>query len=50
MQKKTDDELAKFISDGVSKDGKVMMPAYEGKLSDEKTRDLVKYVRELGKK
>lgn len=50
VQQKNDDELFKFISDGVSNQGKVSMPGYKGKISDDQIRELVKYVRELGKK
>lgn len=50
VQKKTDDELVKFISDGVKNNGKVSMPGYKGNLTEDQIRDLVKHVRELGKK
>jgi cytochrome c6 len=45
VQKMTDKELF-----DVTKDGKAKMPKYAGKLTDDQIRDLVKYVRELGKK
>jgi mono/diheme cytochrome c family protein len=45
VQKKTDKELF-----DVTKNGKEKMPKYDGKLTDDQIRDLVKYVRELGKK
>lgn len=50
VQKKTDDQLFKAIKDGVNVNGKLLMPAYNGKLTDEQIRDLAKYSRELGKK
>jgi cytochrome c553 len=50
IQKLSDDELFQKIRDGVTENGKLVMPAYKGKLSDDSIRDLVKYVRELGKK
>ena len=43
-QKLTDQELMDRI-----KNGKNKMPAYKSKLTDEQIKDLVKYVRELGK-
>ena len=39
---KSDEELAKIISDGLNK-----MPAYKGKISDGTVRDIVAYVRSL---
>ena len=50
VQKKSDDEFFKAIKDGVNSNGKFVMPAYNGKLSDDQIRDLAKYSRELGKK
>jgi len=49
VQQMSDDDLFKAISDGVSKQGKVTMPAYKGKLSDDQIHELVAHVRELGK-
>lgn len=45
VQKMTDQEL--FDS---TKNGKNKMPAYKDKLSDAQIKELVQYVRELGKK
>ena len=50
VQKKTDDQLFKAIKEGVNSSGKLVMPAYNGKLTDEQIRDLAKYSRDLGKK
>ena len=50
VQKKTDDQFFKAIKDGVNSNGKLVMPAYNGKLTDEQIRDLTKYSRELAKK
>jgi cytochrome c6 len=50
VQKMSDDDLTKSIKDGVKKDGKTVMQAYGSKLSDDQVKDLVKYVRDLGKK
>ena len=50
VQKKTDDEFLKAIREGVNSSGKLVMPAYNGKLSDVQMRDLAKYSRDLGKK
>lgn len=50
VQKKTDGELFTIVRDGVTTGGKTTMPAYKGKLNDNQINDLVKYVRELGKK
>src|SRR5579871_272114 len=50
VQKKSDGELFTIIHDGVSVGGKLTMPAYKGKITDDQIHDLVKYVRELGKK
>ena len=44
VQKLTDQELFERV-----KNGKGKMPAYKSKLTDEQIKDLVKYVRELGK-
>jgi cytochrome c6 len=45
VQKESDQELTAIIADG-----KGAMPAYKGKLSAEQVKDLVGYIRELGKK
>ena len=50
VQKKSDGELFTIVRDGVTTGGKVTMPASKGKLNDDQIHDLVKYVRELGKK
>jgi cytochrome c6 len=50
VQKKSDGELFTIIHEGVSTGGKVTMPGYKGKLTDDQIHDLVKYARELGKK
>lgn len=44
VQKQTDPELIEILRSGKNK-----MPAYKAKLSDDQIKDLVKYVRELGK-
>src|SRR5438270_14066733 len=50
VQKKSDGELFTITHEGVMREGKPTMPAYKGKLTDDQIHDLVKYVRELGKK
>jgi cytochrome c6 len=45
VQKETDAQLTEIISGGKGK-----MPAYKGKLSDSEIKDLVGYIRSLGKK
>ena len=45
VQKETDAQLAEIIGKGKGK-----MPAYEGKLKDTEVKDLVAYIRGLGKK
>ena len=45
VQKMTDAELTDIIAKGKEK-----MPAYKGKLTDDQIKQLVAYVRELGKK
>jgi mono/diheme cytochrome c family protein len=45
VQKQTDAQLTDVITKGKAK-----MPAYEGKLKDTEIKDLVAYVRGLGKK
>lgn len=45
VQKETDAQLTEIISKGKGK-----MPAYEGKLKDTEIKELVAYVRDLGKK
>ena len=45
VQKETDAQLTEIITKGKGK-----MPAYEGKLKDTEIKDLVAYVRGLGKK
>jgi mono/diheme cytochrome c family protein len=44
VQKESDDELAQIIARGKNK-----MPAYEGKLKPAEIKDLVGYIRKLGK-
>jgi cytochrome c6 len=45
VQKETDAQLTEMISSG-----KGAMPAYKGKITDEQIKQLVAYIRELGKK
>ena len=45
VQKETDAQLTEIISKGKGK-----MPPYEGKLKDTEIKELVAYVRDLGKK
>jgi mono/diheme cytochrome c family protein len=45
VQKETDAQLTDVITKGKGK-----MPAYEGKLKDNEIKDLVAYIRTLGKK
>jgi cytochrome c6 len=45
IQKMKDEELEKVIESGKKK-----MPAYKSKLSDAEIDELVKYIRDLGKK
>jgi cytochrome c6 len=45
VQKQTDAELTEIITTGKSP-----MPGYKGKLTDDQIKQLVGYVRELGKK
>jgi len=45
VQKQSDAELTSWIADG-----KAAMPAYKDKLSGAQIKDLVGYIRELGKK
>ncbi len=45
VQKQTDAQLTEMISAG-----KGAMPSYKGKLTDEQIKQLVGYIRELGKK
>ncbi len=45
VQKESDQELT-----GIIADGKGAMPGYKDKLSAEQVKDLVGYIRELGKK
>jgi cytochrome c6 len=44
VQKQSDSDLAQVIAKGKNK-----MPAYEGKLKPEEMKDLVGYIRKLGK-
>jgi cytochrome c6 len=44
LVKQSDEDLIK-----VTKEGKGKMPKYEGKLTDEQIKDLVKYIRTLQK-
>jgi cytochrome c6 len=46
VQKMSDDQLAAIISDGKGKD----MPSYKKSLNPQQTKDLVGYIRSLGKK
>ena len=50
IQQKSDADLFKVISEGVSNQGRVSMPGYKGKITDDQIQELVAYVRELGKK
>lgn len=45
IQKQTDTELFE-----ITKKGKNKMPAYDKKLTDQQMKDLVAYIRDLGKK
>lgn len=45
VQKQTDAQLTDIITNGKSP-----MPGYKGKVTDEQIKELVGYVRELGKK
>jgi len=45
VQKETDAQLTEIITKGKGK-----MPSYDGKLKDTEIKDLVAYVRSLGKK
>jgi len=45
VQKQSDAELEQ-----VTKKGKNKMPAYDGKLKDSEIKELVSYIRQLGKK
>lgn len=45
VQKQTDQQLTEAITKGKAK-----MPSYDGKLKDTEIKDLVAYVRSLGKK
>jgi cytochrome c6 len=45
VQKETDAQLTEIITKGKAK-----MPAYDGKLKDTEIKDLVAFVRSLGKK
>jgi mono/diheme cytochrome c family protein len=47
--KMTDDEMLKTILQGVTKDGKQQMAAYQDKLSADDAKALVAYVRSLKK-
>jgi cytochrome c6 len=44
VQKESDADLIK-----ITKEGKGKMPKFEGKLTDDQIKDLVKYIRTLGK-
>jgi mono/diheme cytochrome c family protein len=44
VQKQSDGDLAQIISKGKNK-----MPAYDGKLKPEEIKELVSYIRKLGK-
>jgi cytochrome c6 len=46
VQKQTDAQLIDSIANGKGK----KMPAYKGKLTDDQVKQLVGYIRELGKK
>ncbi|MGA7841446.1 MAG: cytochrome c [Candidatus Acidiferrales bacterium] len=46
VQKQTDAQLTDSIANGKGK----KMPAYEGKVTDDQIKELVGYIRELGKK
>jgi mono/diheme cytochrome c family protein len=46
VQKQTDAQLIDSTTNGKGK----KMPAYKGKLTDDQIKDLVGYIRELGKK
>lgn len=44
VQKQTDAELMQL-----TKEGKGKMPKYEGKLTDDQIKDLIKFIRKIGK-
>lgn len=44
VQKQTDAELMQ-----ITKEGKGKMPKYEGKLTDDQIKDLIKFIRKIGK-
>jgi cytochrome c6 len=44
VQKQSDAELIK-----VTKEGKGKMPKYDGKLTDDQIKDLIKFIRKMGK-
>jgi mono/diheme cytochrome c family protein len=46
VQKQTDAQLTDSIANGKGK----KMPAYKGKLTDDQIKELVSYIRDLGKK
>jgi mono/diheme cytochrome c family protein len=46
VQKQTDVQLIDSVTNGKGK----KMPAYKGKLTDDEIKQLVGYIRELGKK
>jgi len=50
VMKLTDAELTASVTNGVKKDGKPTMPAFKDKLKEAEIKDMVAYVRELGKK
>jgi hypothetical protein len=45
LQKQSDADLIKVTKEGKGK----MMPKYDGKLTDDKIKDLIKFIRKMGK-
>lgn len=46
----SDDQLAKDISAGVTKDGKELMKGYKDELKPDEVKDLVAFIRKMAKK
>jgi mono/diheme cytochrome c family protein len=50
VQSKSTEELIKVVKEGFKNNGRTVMQGYAGKLTDAEVRDLVIYVRELGRR
>ena len=50
QERHSDEELKKAIVEGVKEEGKVRMPAFRSKLTDEQIEALIAYVRAFGEK